>query len=206
MQGTTPATHVRRKRLPNFLAAASGVLCLLAAAGWVRSYLAFDFLSAVRDHPRDAQWLRQIYTCRASHGGAELSYIRSLQTEPDGVESLRAADRRDPHWLSVHEPPRAYPFRYGGYPQPGLGHLLGFEWEAGPMGFGAGSGDVWEAEIVLPYWLPVAATAVLPLQWGVRRLRRRPPGACESCGYDRRASPERCPECGTPPVASANRR
>jgi len=48
--------------------------------------------------------------------------------------------------------------------------------------------------------LPLATvTAVLPLVWlrrEIRRRRRIKAGHCLSCGYDLRASPERCPECG----------
>ena len=37
----------------------------------------------------------------------------------------------------------------------------------------------------------------------IRGLARRDHGLCPSCGYDLRASPERCPECGEVPAARA---
>jgi hypothetical protein len=52
-----------------------------------------------------------------------------------------------------------------------------------------------------PYWGLMVIVGVVPLLWVrsvVRYLRRKTEGCCAVCGYDLRASKERCPECGTP--------
>lgn len=55
---------------------------------------------------------------------------------------------------------------------------------------------------VVPYWAVSLILATLPLLWVTARLRtllsarRRYSGLCPVCGYDLRATPDRCPECG----------
>ena len=56
------------------------------------------------------------------------------------------------------------------------------------------------AMLVAPFWFIGAAMATPPLAWAARRRlharRQRRLGLCPSCGYDLRATPNRCPECG----------
>lgn len=51
----------------------------------------------------------------------------------------------------------------------------------------------------IPIWLPLLLFLALPGWKSGRYMRKRirdSRGLCPDCGYDVRASPERCPECG----------
>jgi uncharacterized membrane protein YdjX (TVP38/TMEM64 family) len=52
-------------------------------------------------------------------------------------------------------------------------------------------------------WPLIAAAALLVVRWLIRRqederIRKLVHRVCLHCGYDLRASPDRCPECGQP--------
>ena len=84
-------------------------------------------------------------------------------------------------------------------------YRLNRQWGVGSAGGSvvllARDSDTFVAALRLPYWLPhyvawlvIAVTLIEPLRR--RALRHREAGLCEGCGYDLRATPDRCPECG----------
>jgi hypothetical protein len=81
---------------------------------------------------------------------------------------------------------------------------LGIRWEsntypAGPPIF-MRPGNGTATEIAVSLWLILGVATVLPAGCLNHRLRtrdRRRQGRCLTCGYDLRASTDRCPECGT---------
>jgi len=76
--------------------------------------------------------------------------------------------------------------------------------------WGAATATLMGSGIIVPYWFLTLAMAVLcagvVYRSGLlRRWIRSRPGLCLICGYDLRASKDRCPECGTaiPPQTTA---
>jgi hypothetical protein len=99
-----------------------------------------------------------------------------------------------------------------GHPHPGLRHLRGAPRMVANTAAEMGDGPGWRLcgfeyspdvnLIAFPMWSLVVATSLLPIGRATRGPRRteNTDNACPSCGYDLRATPEQCPECGTIPA------
>jgi hypothetical protein len=152
------------------------VLCAATMGAWVRSYQARDIVSWVTN-PR---MVLQIDTYR---GGliAEI-FTRSGDVIP--FEGEVAWNRYTPMSYADAGPTDTFFNRFG----------FGSEY--------SGNGEQTARDLACPYWFIMVLTAILPgarLAGWRRRARglRMRPGLCRHCGYDCRATPDRCPECGT---------
>jgi hypothetical protein len=99
-----------------------------------------------------------------------------------------------PNSGSVHSSWERSAAVYPDYSSPGRPwidwYFMGFQWRRDDEFIGSDS-----TSMVIPEALFLLSG--LPIIWFViRRRRTRAPGSCRNCGYDLRATPDRCPECG----------
>ena len=164
------------RRLFNLLPALSLRGCVVVVVLWVRSHRsteAFEWWSAGAGAGLEFR-VRGVYTPAGSLG----FYVGDY---PPGTSSGTFE-------LMYHRY-RTSP------PSPPAGGTLGFAmvWPA------PAPGDVVWRELRVPYWFLLLICAVAPVRRAAKaisgtRLRRL--GLCPRCGYDLRATPGRCPECG----------
>ena len=81
-------------------------------------------------------------------------------------------------------------------------HFAGFHFASGLIDALGNGAVTWKFDAtIVPYWILVILLALLPMRMfrhGWTRFDRWRRGNCLNCGYDIRASTERCPECGKP--------
>ncbi|MDB5329176.1 MAG: hypothetical protein JWP03_327 [Phycisphaerales bacterium] len=137
-------------------------------------------------------------TCPAPPAGVEW-YVRSVYGILYFARNDYATDQSPrPLAWTTHVP---HPVFAGPVVQTGRVNFV-----VGPFSMGGGGGAwTWHTATTVPHWFPAALATILPAVWlvgGRRRRRRAAAGLCHSCGYDLRATPERCPECGAVPIPS----
>jgi hypothetical protein len=167
----------------NGLTALSALVFVGMLALWVRSYFVADHLVRVRKATVGNGVVLINYEFVSEGGG--LVYFRR--------ESLRKADAAvPPRWGWVPT------YRAANQPRDIVERLRTFRWDL------INGRSQWTRVGWVPHWPFVVAAGVMPgarfFLW-FRRRRRKRTGHCSACGYDLRATPGRCPECGA--VAAA---
>lgn len=156
------------------------VVCLLLCALLVRSFWADDSAQSNTHFPSGTVQ----YTIETIRGTIEFRISRIPGIHPSNGEWLAMLPLR---WHLSTDIPANQP----AYPQA----LWAFQTEY--AGVGLTGQDLGRVGVYFPMWLLILASAIPPaLLWLLRKRRRG--GFCITCGYDLRATPDRCPECGTP--------
>jgi hypothetical protein len=172
-----------RRRLFTILSALSLVLCLATCVLWVRSYRAYDGIS------------RDVNITGPSTGILSISgrlivyhFASDYPNPPKAKWEIGPAD-------PVQMPDLAKMYDFSDFPH--FWNRIGFVVNRyltmeGPV-------TAWDTASV-PDWFVLAIWSFLPVIVVLRHLRRQrrvSTNACVVCGYDLRATPNRCPECGT---------
>ena len=198
----------RVKRLPgillNCLATLSLLLFIATVGLWIRSYTRADMLNlpfrvsgSPNDESTDEKWFESV--CGELHYSRNVTRLKLVSFsnpnphKPRGVIWLTTAARRE---RTLRHYPAGTTGRWTG---------LGFGIASAEGGGGTsprGDFSAYEHTVLsIPHWFAASvflAIAYPQLRRAARaiRRRRRHQGLCRSCGYDIRATPDRCPECG----------
>jgi hypothetical protein len=169
---TIPQRRMKRRPV-NLLADLSLLLCAATVVIWVRSYCAPLPLGWGTSVNTGYGWTFKTHEFNAVNG--YLLYTRSY------APMVLLSTIRAP----TYQRERLF----------GVAVMWGY-WMLVPDG----DRSVYRCAVQVPAALPTALASVLPASRLLkvnRERRRRLAGNCPACGYDLRATPERCPECGT---------
>jgi hypothetical protein len=184
-----------KRRLSTLSAFLSLLLCAATIVLWVRSYFGSDYIS--RNTPVESQ------PHFVSHHGYSITITRGsirLASEYNTYISIQIA-------MNLHPIDGAATWTVG---RLGVGHIFWGDLEVRSFwnrlgfhsfhdGISTSFSESTQDGIAIPAWLPTLLFAIAPLLIVHRIIRNRrchKSGLCPQCGYDIRATPTRCPECG----------
>jgi len=214
--GSKPAWHhLMKRRILNLLAALALTVCAII---WVRSYFGNGYIEygwSLRGNPDQFIGV----DCGWAQGQWGFGYF----TEPTAWEKYVATVAKTPsiqfsglHWRAFPQPFamswRDLWFRIDDVRQTIPANADGTV-AISPKGVLAANAPrqltLREFSVAIPLWLPILLIGAAPA-WQLfglpahRRRIRLAAGQCVSCGYDLRATPQRCPECGALSKTSQN--
>ena len=178
-----------KSSLFRILSALSLLLGVVAVGMWVRSYVGYEGMQLKKVAGSYGRPERRVVQILSSQGAVsvEYTYEDCIRRYMDPYEMPQLGKG----WMLTTERKPAERLEVGGG---WMGFGWRFEAQVHPTRM-----ERYTRIVAVPYWFVVVVSGVLPAVWlrrGGRRRHRVRHGLCVNCGYDLRASGERCPECG----------
>src|SRR5688500_3351034 len=174
-----------KRRLLSIVTFLSLALCVAVIVLWVRSYSVNDVVLRVVEQG-DAHYTTGYL--KSAHGTLSAQWIDYSGPLAAGTQPAEADWRVQSVPLDREDRLPQLRFMDGGF-------------RVGPYGYGHLRGGVAQYRVAVPHWAAMLLSLLLPAALlGTRWVRRRRMSGirmCRNCGYALRATPERCPECGT---------
>ncbi len=175
------------------------LLCVAMGATWIRSYFAFSELFESHHYWMVDQRILRYSTYQLYLSKGAFQYGNAWVDYKDVFLIKAMLPAGNPSWQFSHS-------NVGGVlyiPAPSAsiaGIAISFTLPV------PARGQVAQVDARLPYWVLLTAFSFLPIIWIAGFIRQRARdrlkagGCCVRCGYDLRATPEKCPECGNIPT------
>jgi hypothetical protein len=181
----------------------SALMFIAASGSWVRARYACDTVSYLWVSRMDAEIEDRRVGAMGVRGSLVLIWMHRIY-RPDDAADAAVVRRELPSEMGFdHE--RLLPQHW---PARGVLGAAGFGWisqdpaqrrgrDRVRVGNTAVIFEPYTRMILVPWWFLLLLFSIAPCRALWRRRTRRTKYGCATCGYDLRATPERCPECGT---------
>jgi hypothetical protein len=190
-----------RRRLFTILSALSLILCVTICAEWARTYRRVDTAGWSASTLTSVWQIEILFTS----GGM---FLRKAT-----ITNSKSFDPLDHPYPGIFwETSDTHPLMRMGFPEKMAKwdrsfHVFGLWWATFRFSNAGSHADKvpFTGTVSMVYvqtWWIAAVLGALPVVWFIRVnrcIRRRATGRCVNCGYDVRATPDLCPECGTIP-------
>jgi len=174
-----------KRSLFNLATIISLILCIATMGFWIRSYWVEDMWWITHNESSIGPGRGRTLVSGSTYGALAIAWARP-----------RPLDGRKPGFFFSHTT-----YSDPGYPH--INHMIARGWElCGFLYSGGVTTGAFDGLVVVPAALPVIIFGLLPMFWllHLRKKRqinsRRKNALCTRCGYDIRATPARCSECG----------
>ena len=195
-----------RRLLWRLIVVTSVVLSGLVVTLWIRDWSSHEGLLRLEYWQADSILYSSRWVVGFDSTGA--FGVANLRTSENthGATIYQRAEAPPQGWAYFRESPDPGPAELLAIPDAGDIHWGRLRLGTETLGIGGSDGLVEKSRwLMIPDWLLATVFGVPPAVAAIRlwrtHRRRRRIGHCRRCGYDLRATPARCPECGAVPIA-----